>query len=377
MLRRRAAGILLVCAVLLTGCGQTEQPPVTDELEVTQDNERARYSTEELSLPDEAGSFVADLQGNPAIYNYEMSLEDEMYQASVSRWTLDENSDWNCDDLCQESLSEFLDQKYERVGWTRCFLDNFKRGDNGSLYGIFTYYVKEKQEIDGELTELICEKYSILEFDEENDRVFEIPLEIAPKARLDDGRSTWEDEMAWISDYHVFEEGNILCICGESGGGYGYLIDGETGKTIQDMGNIVTGMHRFAFGENEIIFYSNSINKFQVLSLSDMKEENTFGSLMDENVRGLDWYFYMNPDTWELYLCSIAGVYRATDYQSSDEVQQITESDVMESLEMEDATLHDFFMRENGDFYLYFSDTTIEYEEENTVRRLVHFIKEE
>ena len=58
--------------------------------------------------------FVADLQGKPAVYSSDFTLEDDEYNATISRWTLDEKGNWESDELCDVSLSEFLNNKYEQ-----------------------------------------------------------------------------------------------------------------------------------------------------------------------------------------------------------------------------------------------------------------------
>lgn len=222
---------------------------------------------------------MADLQGKPAVYSSDFTLEDDEYNATISRWTLDEKGNWESDELCDVSLSEFLNNKYEQKEWTRCKVQNFRRGDNGNLYAVFVYYEKADIEVNGEVTDGIAEKYSILEIDEENDSVYEIPLEAAPAVKEDFGkREAWEVD--WITDYHVYEDGNILLICGESGGGYGYYIDGETGKTLNDLGSVISSKTRFAYGESELIFYSKGLKSFQVLGIPDLEEQNKFAVLL-------------------------------------------------------------------------------------------------
>lgn len=101
---------------------------------------------------------MADLQGKPAVYSSDFTLEDDEYNATISRWTLDEKGNWESDELCDVSLSEFLNNKYEQKEWTRCKVQNFRRGDNGNLYAVFVYYEKADLEVNGEVTDGIAEK---------------------------------------------------------------------------------------------------------------------------------------------------------------------------------------------------------------------------
>ncbi len=57
--------------------------------------------------------------------------------------------------------------------------------------------------MNGEVTDGIAEKYSILEIDEENDSVYEIPLEAAPAVKEDFETRSLGSRL--ITDYHVYE----------------------------------------------------------------------------------------------------------------------------------------------------------------------------
>lgn len=380
--------IALAAMLVLNGCGsnETEKKETTD---MSQTKEETRYESTEMSLPDPLQTanssasdylgnsfegFVADLQGKPAVYSSDFTLEENEYNATVSRWTLDEKGNWESDELCDVSLSEFLNNKYEQKEWTRCKVQNFRRGDNGNLYAVFVYYEKADLEVDGEMTDGIAEKYSILEIDEENDSVYEIPLEVAPEVKEDFGkREAWEVD--WITDYHVYEDGNILLICGESGGGYGYYIDGETGKTLNDLGSVISSKTRFAYGESELIFYSKGLKSFQVLGIPDLEEQNTFGSSLGEDVLGKEWHFYMNPDDWKLYLFNGDTVYEATNYQNSEELEPLTSATTFDDLTQGQATVMDFFVGDQEDYYICLVETTEEYGMESSSYRMVHYTK--
>ena len=189
-MRRKLISIALACALVLGGCGNSETEK-KEQTDVSKVKEEVRYESNEMSLPDllqtenasnmdylgnSFDGFVADLQGKPAVYSSDITLEDEEYNAAINRWTLDEKSNWETDQLCDVSLSEFLNNRYEQKEWMRCKIQNFRRGDNGNLYAIFVYYEKADIEVNGEVTDGVAEKYSILEMDEENDLVYEIPL---------------------------------------------------------------------------------------------------------------------------------------------------------------------------------------------------------
>ena len=387
-MRRKLISIALACALVLGGCGnpETEKKEQTD---VSKVKEEVRYESNEMSLPDllqtenasnmdylgnSFDGFVADLQGKPAVYSSDITLEDEEYNAAINRWTLDEKGNWETDQLCDVSLSEFLNNRYEQKEWMRCKIQNFRRGDNGNLYAIFVYYEKADIEVNGEVTDGVAEKYSILEMDEENDSVYEIPLEVAPQVREDFGRRD-SVEVDWITDYHIYEDGNILLICGESGGGYGYYIDGETGKILNDLGSVISSKTRFAYGESEMMYYSKALKSFEVLSIPDLEEQNKFGENLGEDVLGKEWYFYMDPDTWQLYMFNGESVYRVPNYQSGQEIDSITSATTFDNLAEGRATVMDFFVGENEDIYICLVETTEEYGMESSTYRMVHYTK--
>lgn len=387
-MRRKLISIALACALVLGGCGNSE-PEKKEQTDVSKVKEEVRYESKEMSLPDPLQTenasnmdylgnsfdgFVADLQGNPAVYSSDFTLEEEEYNAAITRWTLDEKGNWESDQLCDISLSEFLNNKYEQKEWMRCKIQNFRRGDNGNLYAIFVYYEKADIEVNGEVTDGVAEKYSILEMDEENDSVYEIPLEVAPQVREDFGRRD-SVEVDWITDYHIYEDGNILLICGESGGGYGYYIDGETGKILNDLGSVISSKTRFAYGESEMMYYSKALKSFEVLSIPDLEEQNKFGENLGEDVLGKEWYFYMDPDTWQLYMFNGESVYRVPNYQSGQEIDSITSATTFDNLAEGRATVMDFFVGENEDFYICLVETTEEYGMESSTYRMVHYTK--
>lgn len=387
-MRRKLISIALACALVLGGCGNSETKK-KEQTDVSKVKEEVRYESNEMSLPDllqtenasnmdyfgnSFDGFVADLQGKPAVYSSDITLEDEEYNAAINRWTLDEKSNWETDQLCDVSLSEFLNNRYEQKEWMRCKIQNFRRGDNGNLYAIFVYYEKADIEVNGEVTDGVAEKYSILEMDEENDSVYEIPLEVAPQVREDFGRRD-SVEVDWITDYHIYEDGNILLICGESGGGYGYYIDGETGKILNDLGSVISSKTRFAYGESEMMYYSKALKSFEVLSIPDLEEQNKFGENLGEDVLGKEWYFYMDPDTWQLYMFNGESVYRVPNYQSGQEIDSITSATTFDNLAEGRATVMDFFVGENEDIYICLVETTEEYGMESSTYRMVHYTK--
>lgn len=387
-MKNRLIGILLICVFALSACGKQEAE-TNDGKELQVKETMPSYQYKELSLPDplimdnadgsdyignDFSGFVADTQDKPAIYYSNFSFEAEEYVSTISRWSLNEDGNWDVEELCENSLSEFLNQKYEQLEWQRCKLHDFRRGDNGSLYAVFTYYLKETKEIEGEDTNMIRQKYSILEIDEENDSIFEIPLEIGPAASNAIGYN-WETPVEWLSDYHIFEDGSVFILSSDSGGGYGYLVDGETGQITDEVGNVVTGKRRFAFGESEIVFYSNEKKQFQVLDFPELGEQNTFGSKLDDSVLGKEWYFYMTPDTWQMYLCNKGGVYRAVSYQNSDEVEWMTERTDMSEVEQSDSEILDFFVGPDEDFYICMMETTEEFGQVYKGYRIVHYAK--
>lgn len=385
---KRVLSLFMVCILILSGCGSDEAPRTKQE--VTIEEKKVRYKAEELSLPesllsenaqgsdyigDEFNGFTADLNGKPAVYYSDFTKEDEVYQASITRHSMDQKKNWESEELCENSLSEFMDQKFEQTGWVSCHLSQFRRGDNGSLYGIFFYYVKEDVESDEGKKEMLAEKYSVLEIDEENDRIYEIPLEIGPAPR-DENDFGKDVKIEWLSDYHAFEDGTILLLSSDNGGGTGYLIDSESGQVSEELGNVVTGKRRFVFGENEIIFFSNKTNLFQVVSLPDVTELNSFGSALGEDVMNKDWFFYMNPDTWELFMCNRSGVYKAANYQNSDDVEWLTEKTDMSEVENGSADILDFFVGAEDDFYICMMETTEEYGVKTRQYRIVYYSKE-
>ena len=387
-MRRKLISIALACALVLGGCGNSETEK-KEQTDVSKVKEEVRYESNEMSLPDllqtenasnmdylgnSFDGFVADLQGKPAVYSSDITLEDEEYNAAINRWTLDEKGNWETDQLCDVSLSEFLNNRYEQKEWMRCKIQNFRRGDNGNLYAIFVYYEKADIEVNGEVTDGVAEKYSILEMDEENDSVYEIPLEVAPQVREDFGRRD-SVEVDWITDYHIYEDGNILLICGESGGGYGYYIDGETGKILNDLGSVISSKTRFAYGESEMMYYSKALKSFEVLSIPDLEEQTKFGENLGEDVLGKEWYFYMDPDTWQLYMFNGESVYRVPNYQSGQEIDSITSATTFDNLAEGRATVMDFFVGENEDIYICLVETTEEYGMESSTYRMVHYTK--
>lgn len=389
-MRRKLLGILLAVLMVLAGCGK-EEVKTDGQLSVTDDENQIKYELVELPLPDSLmpensqGSdyigndfqgFVSDLQGDPAVYYSTFSLENEEYDAAITRWTLTEGNDWEDEDLCENSLSDFLNRKYEQVEWKRFSLDKFRRGDDGSLYAVLTYYIKEKKEENGETSDYETQRFSVLEIDEENDRVFEIPINDISYSVEEDGRFRGE-EMTGIdfTNYHAFEDGSILLIYAESGSENGKIIDGETGQTIQELGNIVNGRRRFAFGESELVFFSNDSMKFQVLSMPDLEDQSTFGSQLNQEVIGKDWFFSVNPDTWELFLCNETGVYQAVSYQDADDVQCLTSNTDMSALTEGGGMICDFYMAEEQDFYVCLQETMEEYGEESSYYRIFHYRK--
>ncbi|HBZ63677.1 MAG TPA: hypothetical protein DEO89_03495, partial [Lachnospiraceae bacterium] len=117
-MRRKILAIALVGVLVLSGCGSRE-PVKKQTTEVSQKKEEARYESKEMSLPDPLQTanasasdylgasfegFVADLQGRPAVYSSDFTLEDDEYNATVTRWTLDEKGNWESDELCDVSL---------------------------------------------------------------------------------------------------------------------------------------------------------------------------------------------------------------------------------------------------------------------------------
>lgn len=402
---KRLVSIFLICILILSGCGSDETSGEDQDVVVenTENTENVSYEMESFLLPnslpgemtDEFGQegdslyfkgFVADLHGTPAMYVSSFVIEEEQYLAEVRRWTLMENNEWEEEAVCQNSFSEFLNTKYEEAKWERFTLEHFHRGDDGSLYGIFTYYVKdavEEQEVPTQ-TQIV----SLLQIDEENDQIFETPLpdftysEKAEQTFLDDVSTARE-----FTSYHVFEDGKIVFIYTDSGGEFGKIINGETGETEKDLGNIVKGRKRFVFGESELVFFSNEEKKFRVLGLPGLEEDNVFGTGLSEDVVGRDWYFDMDTDTWQMYICNDTGIYSVVSYMDSDEVQCLTGNSNMQdltSLSEREGAILDFFAGPEEDFYVCVSEMVEagEDEEEEMVevveqKRVLHYKKKE
>lgn len=371
MCMTRWISIFLVCILALSGCGTGEADNGQQEIVIPEEENVGRYKVSEISVPDPLlpinsdasdyqgdsfEGFSSDPQGKPALYYNTFTIESEEYFASLTRWALTDTNEWKSEELCENSLGEFLNQKYEQVGWKRFQMDRFRRGDDGSLYAFFTYCVSETSQDEGGKMEMETYKYSILQIDEENDQIFEIPLadfsySEEVRFRMNEGVPVGID----LTDYHVFEDGRILLIYTESGGEYGKIVDGETGQTLEEMGNIVNGRKEFAFGESEIIFFSGENKQFRVLSIPELKEDNTFGSALSEEVTGKEWCYYTNPDTWELFLCNGTGIYSAVSYLDSDEVECLTTNTDISALDpvvSGDEYINDFFAGEENDFYI-------------------------
>ncbi len=399
MINRKLLTAFLICAVVLCSCGKEEplQEP-EQNIVITEEEESERYEAVEIYMPDslqpenaegtdyagdEFSGVVSDPQGKPAVYYNNFSIEGEEYFETLTRWTLTEANDWKQDELCENSLSEFLNQKYEQIGWKWFKLNQFRRGDDGSLYGIFTYCVKEvskgeegEESVD---TEMETQKYSVLQIDEENDQIFEIPLvdfvhtqEV--KFRLEEDFASGID----LTNYHIFEDGNVLLIYTESGGEYGKIVDGETGQTLTELGNIVNGRKRFAFGESEIIFFSSENKQFRVLGIPELTEDNTFGSQLSEEVSGKEWHYYTNPDTWELFLCNETGVYSAVSYLDSDDMVCLTQNTDLSELSqvtMGEENILNFMMGEDSGFYICLTSPSQEYGVEANKYRLLYYKK--
>ena len=103
-MRRKILAITLASMLVLSSCGSSEQVK-KETTDISQTKEEARYESKEMSLPDPLQTanasasdylgasfegFVADLQGKPAVYSSDFTLEDDEYNATISRWTLDE-----------------------------------------------------------------------------------------------------------------------------------------------------------------------------------------------------------------------------------------------------------------------------------------------
>lgn len=387
--------IFLACILALSACGEDVPDREGQEVMMPPRTNAVHYEMEEMPLPgalesgqeelqyirDSFRGFVGDLQNQPAVYASSFMFEGEEYLADIARWTWKENSGWKEEHLCQNSFSEFLNEKYEQVEWKRFTLDQFCRGDDGSLYGIFTYYIKENTDVDGVPKEMDTQVFSVLQIDEENDQIFEIPLpdftySTEAEYRLLDDAPPGRDFTA----YHVFEDGRILFIYTENGGECGKMIDGETGETLEDLGNIINGRRRFAFGESELLYFSKDDALFHVLSVPELEEDNTFGSQLGEDVIGKDWHFYTNPDTWELFLCNATGVYSAVSYLDSDEMECLTDKtdpQALEPLSGGDAELLDFFVDSEGEIYVCLIERADGTGNETNSYRMIHYKKEE
>lgn len=374
----RWISMVVVCMLVLSGCGTEEADNESQHIMMSGKEESGRYKVSEINVPDpldpqnKDGSdyqgedfegFVNDLQGKPALYYHTFTLEGEEYFASVTRWALSDTNEWKVEELCENSMSEFLNQKYEQVVLWKWFrIEKFRRGDDGSLYALFTYCIPDTVQEGETTTELETYKYSVLQIDEDNDQIFEIPLSDFDyseevRFRMDNDVPLGRD----FTDYHVFEDGRILFLYTESGGEYGKIVDGETGQTMEELGNIVNGRRRFAFGESEIIFFSGENKQFRVLAIPDLKEDNTFGSTLSDDVSGKEWCYGMNPDTWELFLCNETGIYSAVSYLDSDEVECLTANTDLSALDpvvAGEANIKDFLVGENNDFYVCLMSTT-------------------
>lgn len=386
--------IFLVCILVLSACGEDVSDREEQEIVMPAETNAVHYDMKEMSLPEalETGrkgepgyigdsfrGFVGDLQNQPAVYACSFMFEGEEYLADITRWTWKENGGCKEENLCQNSLSEFLNEKYEQVEWKRFTLDQFCRGDDGSLYGIFTYYIDENIESDGEFKEMVTQVFSVLQIDEENDQIFEISLPDFTYSTEADYNLLFDDVPSGreFTAYHVFEDGRILFIYTEDGGECGKIVDGETGEILEDLGNIINGRRRFAFGESELIYFSKDDSLFHVLSVPELQDDNTFGSQLGEDVIGKDWHFYTNPDTWELFLCNETGVYSVVSYLDSDETECLTKKtspQALEPLSGGDGELLDFFVDSEGEIYLCIVERDID---KTNYYRMVHYEKEE
>jgi hypothetical protein len=154
-------------------------------------------------------------------------------------------------------------------------------------------------------------------------------------------------------------------------------LDGDTGQLQTEMGNIVSGKRRFAFGESEILYYNNGSKTFQLYGIPDLTLENSLGSQLSEDVLGKDWHFYMNPDTWELYLCNTTGVYKAQNYQNSDEIDCLTTHTDLSDTLTADTEILSFLVGEDEDFYLCLLESTEEYGVVSKQYRMIHWTKED
>ena len=90
-----------------------------------------------------------------------------------------------------------------------------------------------------------------------------------------------------------------------------------------------------------------------MLGIPDLEEQNKFGSSLGDDVLGKEWYFYMNPDDWKLYLFNGDTVYQAANYQNSEELEPLTSAATFDDLAQGQATVMDFFCRrQRGLLYL-------------------------
>ena len=86
-------------------------------------------------------------------------------------------------------------------------------------------------------------------------------------------------------------------------------------------------------------------------------------------------YFYMNPDDWKLYLFNGDTVYQAANYQNSEELEPLTSAATFDDLAQGQATVMDFFVGDNEDYYICLVETTEEYGMESSSYRMVHYTK--
>ena len=142
-----------------------------------------------------------------------------------------------------------------------------------------------------------------------------------------------------------------------------------------DLGSVISSKTRFAYGESEMMYYSKALKSFEVLSIPDLEEQNKFGENLGEDVLGKEWYFYMDPDTWQLYMFKGESVYRVPNYQSGQEIDSITSATTFDNLAEGRATVMDFFVGENEDIYICLVETTEEYGMESSTYRMVHYTK--
>lgn len=361
-MRRRFLCMALICAMAFTACGEEETSNNTQI--VKQEENEIKYELIQVTLPDAFApdnmvnsfgeptannnvGFVADVQGNPAVYQCNMSFEGEEYNTSITRYTLNaKGKDWETEDLCNESLSKFLNAQYEKKEWKRCEISDFKRGDNGNLYCVFTYYVPEEE--DGE--EVMMPYVSILEVDEDNDKLFEIPLQDIKFQSQKDRRpgADWQQQMSLLADYHAMEDGQILVTLDSM---QSILVDGESGKTLAEVGSLMSERKANAYGEGEMIFYSSADNAFEVVDIENGEKENEFGKSLGDDELAKDWNLFMNADTWELYAFNGSQIYKTTSYQDADEFETLTgDADMAEVVGM--GTVLDFFVDEEEGFYI-------------------------